>query len=324
MPHGTRTGTFYTLSIICLAAILLTAAAPAVRSQEEQPANYDSLKALYDEAVASNSYEEAVRLGMEAAWVVGEKHTEMLYGIARLHALEGETWKAYFYLQMAVDAGFWNVRRIMQDEGFASLRGTERFKKILKGSWANGYVWVLERDERDDFQKPDEVMEALAFRPGETVADVGAGTGYFTVRIARAVGPEGRVLAHDISPEMLGFLERRLEAEQLENVELKQVERDDAMLPEGKINTIIMVDTIHYIKERTAYVERLREALTPGGRFVIIDYRVKPFEERPWGPPPEQQIPKEQLNSEIEAAGFKRSADHDFLPEQYFMVYEMK
>jgi SAM-dependent methyltransferase len=324
MPYGTRAGNIYILATLFLALILLTAAAPAARAQEEQPANYDSLKALYDEAIASKDYEKAVQLGMEAAWVVGEKHTEMLYGIARLHALEGETWKAYFFLQMAVDAGFWNVRRIMQDQSFESLRGTERFKKILKGAWANGYVWVLERDERDDFQKPDEVMEKLAFKPGETVADVGAGTGYFTVRIARAVGPDGRVLAHDISPEMLGFLERRLEAEQLENVELKRVERDDAMLPTGGVNTIIMVDTIHYIKERTAYVKRLREGLAPGGRFVIIDYRVKPFEERPWGPPPEQQIPKEQLNKEIEEAGFERVADHDFLPEQYFMVYEMK
>jgi len=324
MPYRTRARHICILSALCLAAALLITAVPAARAQEEQPADYDSLKALYEEAVASKDYEKAIQLGMEAAWVVGEKHTEMLYGIARLHALEGETWKAYFYLQMAVDAGFWNVRRMLDDTDLESLRGTERFKKLVRGAWANGYVWVLERDERDEFQKPDEVMEALALKPGETVADIGAGTGYFTVRIARAVGPEGRVLAHDISQEMLGFLERRLEAEQLDNVELKKVERDDAMLPERGVNTIIMVDTIHYIKERTAYVKRLREGLKPGGRFVIIDYRVKPFEERPWGPPPEQQIPKEQLNSEIEAAGFKRVADNDFLPEQYFMVYEMK
>ena len=324
MPYRNRAGAGFILSAFCLITALLVTAAPAARAQEEQPANYDSLEALYDEAVASKEYEKAVQFGMEAAWVAGEKHTEMLYGIARLHALEGETWKAYFYLQMAVDAGFWNVRRMIDDPDLESLRGTERFKKIVKGAWANGYVWVLERDERDDFQKPDEVMEALAFQQGEIVADIGAGTGYFTVRIARAVGPGGRVLAHDISPEMLGFLERRLEAEQLENVGLKKVERDNAMIPEKGVDTIIMVDTIHYIKERTAYVERLREGLKPGGRFVIIDYRVKPWEERPWGPPPQQQIPKDQLNSEIEAAGFERVADHDFLPEQYFMVYEMK
>lgn len=322
MPYCKPAGTISFLTGLCL-AILIVTAAPAARAQEELPANYDSLEALYDEAVASKDYEKAIEHGMEAAWVVGEKHTEMLYNIARLHALEGETWKAYFYLQMAVDAGFWNVRRILDEPDLESLRGTERFKKILKGAWANGYVWVLERDERDDFQKPDEVMEALAFEPGEIVADIGAGTGYFTVRIARAVGSEGKVLAHDISPEMLGFLERRIEAEQLENVELKKVERDDAMIPDKGVDTIIMVDTIHYIKERTPYVEKLRKGLKPGGRFVIIDYRVKPWEERPWGPPPQQQIPKDQLNSEIEAAGFKRVADHDFLPEQYFMVYQM-
>ena len=323
MPYRIRDVARFTSFIIGLVLILLILP-PAARAQEEQPADFDSLKVLYDEAVEANDYPEAVRLGMEAAWVAGEKHTELLYGVARLHALEGETWKAYFYLQMAVDAGFWNVRRMLEDPDLEALRGTERFMKIVKGAWANGYVWVLERDERDDFQKPDDVMEALAFRPGEIVADVGAGTGYFTVRIAHAVGPEGRVLAHDISPEMLGFLERRLEAEQLENVELKQVERDDAMLPEKGVDAIIMVDTIHYIKERTEYVKRLREGLRPSGRFIVIDYRVKPWEERPWGPPPQQQIPKEQLNDEIEEAGFKRVDDYDFLPEQYFMVYEVR
>ena len=324
MPYRDPARPIFATALPCLVAVLLTIAAPAARAQDEQQADFDSLEALYDEAVAAKDYERAVRLGLEAAWVVGEKHAEMLYGIARLHALQGETWKAYFYLQMAVDAGFWDARRMRDDPDLARLRGAERFRKLVKGAWANGYVWVLERDERDEFQKPDEVMAALAFRPGERVADVGAGTGYFTVRIARAVGPEGMVLAHDISPEMLGFLERRLEAEQLENVDLKQVERDDPMLPERGIDTIIMVDTIHYIKERTAYVKRLREALAPGGRFVVIDYRVKPFEERPWGPPPEQQIPKAQLNAEIEAAGFARVADHEFLQEQYFMIYELK
>ena len=324
MPYHKCTRTILAFSILCLAAALLIAAVPGARAQEEQPANFDSLKALYDEAVASKDYARAVEFGKEAVWVVGEKHTEMLYGITRLYALEGETWKAYHFLQMTVDAGFWDVRRMIDDPDLESLRGTERFKKLVREAWANGYVWVLERDERDEFQKPDEVMEALAFEPGETVADIGAGTGYFTVRIARAVGPEGTVLAHDISPQMLEFLGKRLEAEQLENVQMKKVERDDAMIPEKGVNTIIMVDTIHYIKERTEYVKRLREGLKPGGRFVIIDYRVKPFEERPWGPPPQQQIPKEQLNSEIEAAGFERVADHDFLPEQYFMVYEMR
>ena len=324
MPYRKCTRTILAFSTLCLASALLIAAVPGARAQEEQPANFDSLKALYDEAVASKDYARAVEFGKEAVWVVGEKHTEMLYGITRLYALEGETWKAYHFLQMTVDAGFWDVRRMIDDPDLESLRGTERFKKLVREAWANGYVWVLERDERDEFQKPDEVMEALAFEPGETVADIGAGTGYFTVRIARAVGPEGTVLAHDISPQMLEFLGKRLEAEQLENVQMKKVERDDAMIPEKGVNTIIMVDTIHYIKERTEYVKRLREGLKPGGRFVIIDYRVKPFEERPWGPPPQQQIPKEQLNSEIEAAGFERVADHDFLPEQYFMVYEMR
>ena len=105
MPYHKCTRTILAFSILCLAAALLIAAVPGARAQEEQPANFDSLKALYDEAVASKDYARAVEFGKEAVWVVGEKHTEMLYGITRLYALEGETWKAYHFLQMTGGSG---------------------------------------------------------------------------------------------------------------------------------------------------------------------------------------------------------------------------
>jgi SAM-dependent methyltransferase len=324
MPHPERTRPFpVTLRLLALALFVLAATSSASAQETEyELSDYDSLKTLFDEAYRSKEYEAAIDIGGKVLEIVAPKHFDMLYDIACLHALSGDKWKAYRFLQMAVDAGFWNARGMNEDEALASLRGEDHFRDLVRGAWANGYVWLLERDERDEFQKPDEVMRVLAFKEGEKVADIGAGSGYFAVRIAKAVGPTGEVLAHDISPHMLAFLEKRIKAEQLGNVILKKVERDDPQLPERGVNTIIMVDTIHYIKERTAYVKKLREGLAPGGRLVIIDYRVKPFEERPWGPPPEQQIPKEQLNAEIEAAGFKRVADHDFLPEQYFMVYQ--
>jgi SAM-dependent methyltransferase len=315
----------FTLAAIITAAFAFAAVQTCgAQEREYYSGDYDSLRALLDEAYESKDFEAAIEIGKDAIEAVAPAHFETLYDMACLYALSGERWKAYRFLQMAVDAGFWNVRGMIEDADLASLRAEDHFKDLVRGAWANGYIWLLERDERDEFQMPDEIMKTLAFREGEKVADIGAGSGYFTVRIAKAVGPTGTVLAHDISPQMLDFLEERIKAEQLQNVILKKVERDDPLLPEADLNTILMVDTIHYIKERTAYAEKLREGLAPGGRLVIIDYRVKPFEERPWGPPPEQQIPKDQLNEEIEAAGFKRTADHEFLPEQYFMIYELK
>jgi hypothetical protein len=87
------------------------------------------------------------------------------------------------------------------------------------------------------------------------------------------------------------------------------------------VDTILMVDAIHYVKDRTTYATKLRAGLAPGGRLIIIDYRPKPMSERPWGPPPEQQFPRETLDAEMAAAGFKIVAAYDFLPEQFFVVY---
>jgi hypothetical protein len=85
-----------------------------------------------------------------------------------------------------------------------------------------------------------------------------------------------------------------------------------------------MIDAIHYVKDRAAYAKKLRTALAPNGRVVIIDYRPKPMSERPWGPPPEQQFPKEQMDGEMAAAGFKVLKSFDFLPEQFFVIYVPK
>ena len=99
------------------------------------------------------------------------------------------------------------------------------------------------------------------------------------------------------------------------------IQGDDPQLPAGGVDTILMVDTIRYVQELTEYARKLRAGLAPGGRLVIIDYRPKPWEERPWGPLPEQQIPRETLDTELAAAGLKPVKAHEFLPEQYFLIY---
>ena len=315
------------ISFVILFALFATfsiSTVTALHAQEEEfeLSDYDSLKTLFDEAYTAKEYGTALELGEKISWLVGEKHFDMLYEMARIYAMKGEKLKAYNYLQAAADAGYWNAKQIMDDEAFVDYKGEERLRQVARAAWSNGYIWLLERDERDEFQMPDEVMKALAFKEGETVADIGAGTGYFTLRVAKAVGLGGKVLAHDISPEMLDFLEKQVTAAQLDNVELKKVERDDPLLPRGGVNTILMVDTIHYVKDRAAYGKKLLEGLAPGGRLIIIDFVPKPMNERPWGPPPEQQFPKEQLHKELAEAGFKVVEEHDFLPEQFIAIYQ--
>ena len=120
---------------------------------------------------------------------------------------------------------------------------------------------------------------------------------------------------------MLDYIDRRCRAEQLGNVEFQKVEKDNPNLPPGGIDTILMIDTYHYIKERTKYAQMLRPGLAPGGRLVVIDFIPKPWEERPWGPPPQQHLSKETLSADLKKAGFKVIAEYDFMPEHFFVIY---
>ncbi len=250
-----------------------------------------------------------------------ERHVEALYAAARLHAGLGDRERAYLLLRRAIGAGFNDRGRLPEDKAFEQYRDEALFKSLARGAWANGYVWLLERPNREDMQKSPEIMKVLALRPGEQVAEIGAGSGYFTLPVAKAVGPAGSVLALDIAPEMLDFLEFRVKAQRAQNIQVRRVAADDPQLPPASVDTILMIDTIRYVKDRTAYARKLLPALKPGGRVVIIDYRPRPMSERPWGPPPEQQFPKEQLDREMQAAGFKVMNSYDFLPEQFFAVY---
>lgn len=249
------------------------------------------------------------------------EHVEALYAAAQLHARAGDRERAYLFLARAMGAGFPDRERLLKDEAFTEFRDEELFRNLARKAWANGYIRLLERPNREDVQKSPLIMQTLAFRPGERVADIGAGSGYFTLQVAQAVGPTGSVQALDIAPEMLEYLDLRTKARRATNVALRQVTRDDPQLAPGSLDTILMIDTIHYVKDRSTYAKKLLPALVPGGRLVVIDYVPRSMSERPWGPPPEQQFPREQLDRELAVAGFKVLAAYDFLPEQFFVVY---
>ena len=183
------------------------------------------------------------------------------------------------------------------------------------------YIASLEDPARDAYQKPDEVLKALGLRPGEVVADVGAGSGYFTVRFAKAVGETGRVYAVDVSPDMIRFLNRRVRDAGLRNVVSVLADPDDPLLPDGSVDRFVVVDTWHHVESQAKYIGLMKRMLKPGGQVVHIDFHKR---ELPIGPPPSMKVAREDLVKQMEAAGFKLAAEHSFLPYQYFLVFALR
>jgi len=178
--------------------------------------------------------------------------------------------------------------------------------------------WAKEFDntERDAWQKPDEVVEALRLDGSSSVADIGAGTGYFAARIAKRI-PEGKVFAADVEPDMVRYLGERAKAEGVSNLKPVLAGADAANLPEP-VDLILIVDTYHHIGHRKAYFAKLKPSLRPNGRLVIIDFKV----DSPNGPPVEHRIPPEKVAEELKDAGFTLAETQQFLPRQYFLVFK--
>ena len=180
---------------------------------------------------------------------------------------------------------------------------------------ANRWAGVFDDPKRDEWQKPHEVIQALALPADAVVADIGAGTGYFSVRLARML-PKGRVLAADVEPQMVRHLAARAKRDELANLQAVQSDLDDARLPE-KVDLALFVDVVHHIDGRESYFRRLRSSLKAGGRVAVVDFR--PDSEV--GPPPRARISPEHVKRQLGAAGFALSAEHDFLPNQYFLIF---
>ena len=180
---------------------------------------------------------------------------------------------------------------------------------------AERWAHVFDDPARDAWQKPHEVIQALKLPPDALVADLGAGTGYFAVRLANML-PKGRVYAVDVEPDMVRYLTERAKKEKRDNLVAVAGAPDDPRLP-AKVDLILLVDVYHHIESRTAYFRRLREALKPGGRIAVIDFRL----DSPAGPPRAARIAPERVVEELKAAGYALAGQHDFLPRQYFLVF---
>jgi predicted methyltransferase len=179
-----------------------------------------------------------------------------------------------------------------------------------------GAGW-LERPEREAEEEPGRAVEALDLRPGMTVADIGAGSGYYTVRLARKVGAEGKVYATDIQPGMLSIVQRRAATEKLTNIVAVLGAGDDPKLPPGSLDLALMVDVYHELVEPQAFVRRLREALKPDGRLVLIEFR----KEDPRVPIKEEhKMSVAQVRQELSADGYAIDRVIDVLPWQHVIV----
>jgi len=178
------------------------------------------------------------------------------------------------------------------------------------------YIAGLADPARDAWQQPDRVVAALGLAPGDTACDVGAGPGYFSLRLARAVGETGRVFAVDVEPRILDALRERLGAAGIRNVTPVLALADDPLLPAQACDVVLVVDTYHHFPERVAYLERLRRALAPGGRLVNIDFRL----DAPFGPRREERVSRERFLAEAERAGLATAGEETFLAHQYFVT----
>lgn len=185
---------------------------------------------------------------------------------------------------------------------------------------AERWAQQFEDPARDAWQKPDEVVAAMGLEPGNRVADIGAGSGYFTRRLGRAVGETGVVYAVDIESNMLQHIAERATEDQQTNIVPVLARPDNPMLAPGSVDVIFICDTIHHIENRPSYYQVLKRDLAPGGRLVIVDFKK---EDLPVGPPVEMKIDKQDMIAEVTAAGFRLTEQPDFLPYQYFLIFDL-
>jgi predicted methyltransferase len=201
----------------------------------------------------------------------------------------------------------------------ATTRAQEHDPGAMHGHrFDNTKKWSAEFDdpERDRWQKPDQVIAALSLKPTDLVADIGAGTGYLSVRLAHHL-TAGAVYAVDPEQNMVQHLTERAKANGIANLRPILATAASANLPE-QVDLGILLDVYHHISNRSAYFKRFADSLKPGGRVAIVDFRP----ESPVGAPKEMRVSADQIQAEMTAAGYRLAAKHDFLPYQNFLIFQ--
>ena len=170
--------------------------------------------------------------------------------------------------------------------------------------------------ERDQWQHPEEIVAALALKPGATVADIGAGTGYMVAPISKAVGKDGTVIAIDASAEMFEYLTKRESELGPAKIVPQKVGFNDPELPSAGVDRVLTLDTWHHIKGQEAYARKVYDGLKPGGRFVVVEHEV----EAEHGPPKAMRIDPKEVTKQLEAAGFRVEVVDESMPRHSMVV----
>ncbi len=195
--------------------------------------------------------------------------------------------------------------------------GTYMGRTLASPMSYQGADW-LDRADRETTEQPEHVLDVLGVKEGMTVADVGAGSGYFTVRIAKRVGPRGRVLATDLQPEMLDLLRTKVSKANLSNVVPILSTESDAKLPRNEVDLVLMVDVYHELPKPAVTLAQVRVSLRPEGRIALVEYRA----EDPDVPiKPEHKTTLVQVRRELEANGFVFRSSDESLPQQRIVVF---
>jgi predicted methyltransferase len=177
---------------------------------------------------------------------------------------------------------------------------------------------LLDAPDRDLWQRPDQIMDALGIADASVVGDIGAGSGWFTIRIARRVGPRGVVYAEDVQSEMINAIKRRVGREGLSNVRPVLGLKNDPRLPENSLDAALMVDAYHEMENRVAVLSSLARALKPQGRIGVIDFKLDGTGP---GPSPEERVSPDVVVKDAAEAGLRLIRQEPFLPFQYFLIF---
>lgn len=201
--------------------------------------------------------------------------------------------------------------------GFAEDVHPITHRRIAQVMGAGGADWLV-RPEREAEEHPDQALDALRIPSGAAVADVGAGVGYFTWRLAERVGPSGIVYGEDIQQAMLDRLVRNMADHKLTNVRPVLGAIDDPKLPRDSLDLVLLVDVYHEFSEPEKMLDRIRESLRPGGRLVLLEYRA----EDPKVPiRPEHKMTVAQVRAEVQPEGYRFERSIEVLPEQHIIVF---
>jgi ubiquinone/menaquinone biosynthesis C-methylase UbiE len=204
------------------------------------------------------------------------------------------------------------------DGAFAQTEHPLTGRKIAPIMGVGGADW-LERSAREKEEAPEAALDAIGIQKGMNVADIGAGTGYFSIRIAKRVGPTGKIYANDIQPKMLDRLREKSEREGLTNIETVLGSEADPKLPTAKMDLVILVDVYHEFSQPQAMLQEIRASLKPDGRLILLEYR-KEDPTIPIRPDHKMSIP--EVKTEVEAEGFKLDKVLDTLPRQHIFFFK--